>query len=55
VLGGRRHRHGLEVDSENKAALVAGVRGNDAVVNALPYHLAINRRRGCAGVRLPLL
>ena len=30
-----------EVDSENKAALMAGVRGNDAVVNALPYHLAI--------------
>jgi len=29
-----------EVDSENKAALMAGVRGNDAVVNALPYHLA---------------
>jgi len=31
----------LEVDSENKAALMAGLRGKDAVVNALPYHLAI--------------
>lgn len=29
------------VDSENKASLMAALRGKDAVVNALPYHLAI--------------
>ncbi|QPF75861.1 NAD(P)H-binding protein [Roseateles sp. DAIF2] len=30
-----------EVDTENKTALAAQLRGKDAVVNALPYHLAI--------------
>lgn len=30
-----------EVDSDNRAALAAQLRGKDAVVNALPYHLAI--------------
>ncbi|MFY8017397.1 MAG: saccharopine dehydrogenase NADP-binding domain-containing protein, partial [Inhella sp.] len=30
-----------EVDSESKTALMNAVRGKDAVVNALPYHLAI--------------
>lgn len=30
-----------QVDSENKASLMAALRGKDAVVNALPYHLAI--------------
>jgi saccharopine dehydrogenase-like NADP-dependent oxidoreductase len=30
-----------EVDSENRVALAAQLRGKDAVVNALPYHLAI--------------
>jgi len=28
------------VDTENAAALVAALRGHDAVINALPYHLA---------------
>ena len=31
----------LEIDGADKAALVRGLQGNDAVVNALPYHLAI--------------
>lgn len=31
----------IEVQGDDKAALVQGVRGKDAVVNALPYHLAI--------------
>ena len=31
----------LQVDSEDKVALMGGLRGKDAVVNALPYHLAI--------------
>ncbi len=30
------------VDSDSKVALMTAVRGKDAVVNALPYHLAIN-------------
>ncbi len=30
-----------KVDSENKASLMAALRGKEAVVNALPYHLAI--------------
>ncbi len=30
-----------QVDTESKPALAAALRGNDAVVNALPYHLAI--------------
>ena len=30
-----------EVDSDNRGALAAQLRGKDAVVNALPYHLAI--------------
>lgn len=30
-----------QVDSENKASLMAALRGKDTVVNALPYHLAI--------------
>jgi saccharopine dehydrogenase-like NADP-dependent oxidoreductase len=30
-----------EVDSDNRTALAAQLRGKDAVVNALPYHLAI--------------
>lgn len=30
-----------QVDTENKAALVAQLTGKDTVVNALPYHLAI--------------
>jgi len=32
---------GAVVDTEDKAALAAALRGKDAVVNALPYHLAI--------------
>ncbi|XHS79057.1 saccharopine dehydrogenase C-terminal domain-containing protein [Burkholderiaceae bacterium UC74_6] len=32
---------GSLVDTEDKAALAAALRGKDAVVNALPYHLAI--------------
>jgi saccharopine dehydrogenase-like NADP-dependent oxidoreductase len=31
----------VRIDSEDKAALGAALRGKDAVVNALPYHLAI--------------
>ena len=31
----------VAVDSDDKAALAAQLRGKDAVVNALPYHLAI--------------
>ena len=32
---------GTVVDTEDKAALAAALRGKEAVVNALPYHLAI--------------
>jgi saccharopine dehydrogenase-like NADP-dependent oxidoreductase len=40
------------VDSDDRAALLAALRGHDAVVNALPYHLAITaatlaREAGC--------
>ena len=34
-----------EVDTENSVALAAALRGQQIVVNALPYHLAINSAR----------